>query len=49
MAVNQPPIPDDAVTAAWMLEVTREINEMREQMQRLLQQIEELQRSSSNT
>ena len=31
MAVNQPPIPSDPALASWMLEVTREINELRNQ------------------
>ena len=32
MAVNQPPISDDPVVSAWMLEVTRELNELRNLM-----------------
>ena len=39
MAVNQPPIPDDPALAAWMLEVTREINELRFRERALVQQI----------
>ena len=39
MAVNQPPISDDPTTSAWMLEVTRELNELRNREQRLTEQI----------
>lgn len=40
MAVNQPPIPEDPALAAWMLEVTRELNELRARLQQLIAEVE---------